>query len=173
MGDSRGGKSVADGWVGDPRECRDRDAVAEHEGVRLANEALASVSEAEVAAFGETLIFGGLAPRIAGSTHPKGSKVAAFMLNQMKTTAWRVEQATAGHCSSATTSDKAMDEARGLLPRPTQAGAARRIQNVGRCGETRRFLGGQARTCQILILEAPYTRSKPCSTRGLLTRTRR
>ena len=40
------------------------------------------MSEAEVAAFGETLIFGGLAPRIAGSTHPKGSKVFAFMLKK-------------------------------------------------------------------------------------------
>ena len=43
------------------------------------------MSEAEVAAFGETLIFGGLAPRIAGSTHPKGSKVFAFMLK----TVWK------------------------------------------------------------------------------------
>ena len=63
------------------KECRDR-AVAEHEGVCRANEARASVSEAEVAAFGETLIFGGLAPRIAGSTAPKGSKVFAFMLKK-------------------------------------------------------------------------------------------
>ena len=75
-----GGKA-GEGWVGGSRECRDR-AVAEHEGVRRANEARASVSEAEVAAFGETLIFGGLAPRIAGSTHPKGSKVFAFMLKK-------------------------------------------------------------------------------------------
>ena len=73
-----GGKT-GEGWVGGSKECRDR-AVAEHEGVRRANEARASVSEAEVAAFGEALIFGGLAPRIAGSTHPKGSKVFAFML---------------------------------------------------------------------------------------------
>ena len=79
-----GGKSVSEGWVGGSKECRDR-AVAEHEGVRRANEARASVSEAEVAAFGETLIFGGLAPRIAGSTHPKGSKVFAFMLK----TVWK------------------------------------------------------------------------------------
>ena len=80
-----GGKSVSEGWVGGSRECRDR-AVAAHEGVRRANEARASVSEADVAAFGETLIFGGLAPRIAGSTHPKGSKVFAFMLKKTSST---------------------------------------------------------------------------------------
>jgi len=102
-----GGKSVSEGWVGGSKECRDR-AVAEHEGVRRANEARASVSEAEVATFGETLIFGGLAPRIAGSTHPKGSKVFAFMLKKTL----GVERATA--LLARDDKDKAMDEARVL-----------------------------------------------------------
>ena len=74
--------------------------------MRLANEARASVSEAEVAAFGETLIFGGLAPRIAGSTAPKGSKVFAFMLKKTL----GVETATA--LLARDDKDKAMDEAR-------------------------------------------------------------
>ena len=76
--------------------------------MRRANEARASVSEAEVAAFGETLIFGGLAPRIAGSTHPKGSKVFAFMLKKTL----GVETATA--LLARDDKDTAMDEARVL-----------------------------------------------------------
>ena len=66
------------------------------------------MSEAEVATFGETLIFGGLAPRIAGSTHPKGSKVFAFMLKKTL----GVERATA--LLARDDKDKAMDEARVL-----------------------------------------------------------
>ena len=83
-----GGKT-GEGWVGGPKECRHR-GVAEHEGVRRANEARASVSEAEVAAFGETLIFGGSR---RGSPARRRRKVPKFLPSCSKTLG--VETATA------------------------------------------------------------------------------
>jgi len=131
-----GGKT-GEGWVGGSKECRDR-AVAEHEGVRRANEARASVSEAEVAAFGETLIFGGLAPRIAGSTHPKGSKVFAFMLKKTL----GVDTATA--LLAREDREKAMDEARGLC-RDRLKVALRDVSKLLAAAEKQGgFLGGKA-----------------------------
>ena len=131
------GGRAGEGWVGGSKECRDR-AVAEHEGVRRANEARASVSEAEVAAFGETLIFGGLAPRIAGSTHPKGSKVFVFMLNKTL----GVETATA--LLAREDKGKAMDEAR-VLCRDRLTGALQEVSKLLAAAERQGgFLGGKA-----------------------------
>ena len=106
--------------------------------MRLANEARASVSEAEVAAFGETLIFGGLAPRIAGSTAPKGSKVFAFMLKKTL----GVETATA--LLARDDKGKAMDEARGLC-RDRLKVALRDVSKLLADAERQGgFLGGKA-----------------------------
>ena len=105
--------------------------------MRRANEARASVSEAEVAAFGEALIFGGLAPRIAGSTAPKGSKVAAFMLKKTL----GVETATALLARS--DKDKAMDEAR-CGCRDKLRGALRDVSKLLAAAEKQGgFLGGK------------------------------
>ena len=105
--------------------------------MRRANEARASVSEAEVAAFGETLIFGGLAPRIAGSTAPKGSKVFAFMLKKTL----GVEAATA--LLARDDKDEAMDEACGLC-RDRLTGALRDVSKLLAAAEGQGgFLGGQ------------------------------
>ena len=105
--------------------------------MRLANKARSSVSEAEVAAFGETLIFGGLAPRIAGSTAPKGSKVFAFMLKKTL----GVEAATA--LLARDDKDEAMDEACGLC-RDRLTGALRDVSKLLAAAEGQGgFLGGQ------------------------------
>jgi len=132
-----GGKSVSEGWVGGSKECRDR-AVAEHEGVRRANEARASVSEAEVAAFGETLIFGGLAPRIAGSTHPKGSKVFAFMLK--KTLGVETAMALLARDDTAT----AMDEARSGCRQKLKQALKEVSKLLAAAEKQGGFLGGKA-----------------------------
>ena len=96
------------------------------------------MSEAEVAAFGETLIFGGLAPRIAGSTHPKGSKVFAFMLKKTL----GVETATA--LLARDDKDKAMDEAR-VLCRDRLKQALQEVSNLLAAAEGQGgFLGGKA-----------------------------
>ena len=90
-----------------------------------------------MAAFGETLIFGGLAPRIAGSTHPKGSKVFAFMLKK----SLGVERATAllARDDAAT----AMEEARSGC-REQFKGALRDVSKLLAAAEKRGgFLGGQ------------------------------
>ena len=106
--------------------------------MRRANEARASVSEAEVAAFGEALIFGGLAPRIAGSTHHKGSKVFAFMLKKTL----GVETATA--LLARDDKDKAMDEAR-VLCRDRLKVALRDVSKLLAAAERQGgFLGGKA-----------------------------
>ncbi len=95
------------------------------------------MSEAEVAAFGETLIFGGLAPRIAGSTHPKGSKVFAFMLKK----SLGVETATA--LLARDDKDKAMDEAR-VLCRDRLKQALQEVSKFLAAAEGQGgFLGGQ------------------------------
>lgn len=129
-----GGKP-GEGWVGGSKECRDR-AVAEHEGVRKANEARASMSEAEVASFGETLIFGGLAPRIAGSSHPKGSKVSAFMLKKTL----GVEKAT--ELLVREDKENAMDEARSAC-RERFKGALHDVAKLLAGAVGRGFLGGK------------------------------
>ena len=95
------------------------------------------MSEAEVAAFGETLIFGGLAPRIAGSTAPKGSKVFAFMLKKTL----GVEAATA--LLAREDKDKAMDEAR-VLCRDRLRGALQEVSKLLAAAERQGgYLGGK------------------------------
>ena len=95
------------------------------------------MSEAEVAAFGETLIFGGLAPRIAGSTAPKGSKVFAFMLKKTL----GVEAATA--LLARNDKDKAMNEAR-VLCRDRLKVALRDVSKLLAAAERQGgFLGGK------------------------------
>ena len=135
--------------------------------MRRANEARASVSEAEVAAFGETLIFGGLAPRIAGSTAPKGSKVFAFMLKKTL----GVETATA--LLAREDKDTAMDEAR-FCAGTDSRGRCATCPSFGRGGEDKEVSRRQSSpTRRTSTSEAPSTRSRRCSTRDSPTSTRR
>ena len=124
-----------EGWVGGSKECRER-AVAMHAGVARANEARSPVEEAYVASLGEALIFGGLAPRIAGSTAPKGSKVFAFMLKKTL----GVEVATA--LLERTDVKEAMEEARSACRARLLAAIAEVSSLLVDCEARGGFLGG-------------------------------
>ena len=140
-----------EGWVGGSKECRER-AAAAHPGVARANEVRSPVREEEVISLGEALIFGGLAPRIAGTAAAKGSKVFAFMLKKTL----GVEAATALLERADTAA--AMEEARAAC-RARLLAAIAEVSTLLEAAEARGgFLGGDTPDpCDINLGGTVYT----------------
>ena len=140
-----------EGWVGGSKECRER-AAAAHPGVARANEVRSPVREEEVIRLGEALIFGGLAPRIAGTAAAKGAKVFAFMLKKTL----GVEAATA--LLERTDTAAAMEEARSAC-RARLLSAIAEASTLLEAAEARGgFLGGDTPDpCDINLGGTVYT----------------
>ena len=140
-----------EGWVGGSKECRER-AAAAHPGVARANEVRSPVREEEVIRLGEALIFGGLAPRIAGTAAAKGAKVFAFMLKKTL----GVEAATA--LLERTDTAAAMEEARSAC-RARLLSAIAEVSTLLEAAEARGgFLGGDTPDpCDINLGGTVYT----------------
>jgi len=68
-------------WIGGSNECR-ANAIAASARVAKASVSRATIAEQEITKLAESMIFGGLAPRMVGTKETRGGKILAFMLKK-------------------------------------------------------------------------------------------